>query len=103
MKIVDSGMRKKELNGRKIGDAISDATRAEILQHLLRVYPQPQTITDIEKTLSKRVSPTTISFHLRKLRDAGLIATDGHKKGFRALRQTVSLTINNNGVHVKER
>jgi len=96
-------MRGKELNGRKIGDAISDSTRAEILRHLLRVYPQPQTITDIEKALSKRVSPTTISFHLRKLRDAGLIATDGHKKGFRALSQTVSITIDNNGVHVEER
>ncbi len=95
-------MRRRELNGRKIGDAISDSTRAEILRHLLRVYPQPQTITDIEKALSKRVSATTISFHLRKLRDAGLIATDGHKKGFRALSQTVNITINNNGVHVKE-
>jgi len=96
-------MFKKELNGRKIGEAISDKTRAEILQHLLRVYPHPQTITDIEKALSKQVSPTTISFHLRKLREAGLIATDGHKKGFRALRQTVCITINNDGVHVKER
>jgi len=96
-------MPKKELNGRKIGEAISDSTRAEILQHLLRVYPQPQTITDIEKALSKQFSPTTISFHLRKLREAGLVASDGHKKGFRALRQTVSITINNDGVHVKER
>jgi len=96
-------MRKRGLNGRKIGDAISDSTRAEILRHLLRVYPQPQTISDIEKTLSKRVSPTTISFHLRKLRDAGLIATDGHKKGFRALSPTVSITIDNDGVHVEER
>ena len=102
MKIVHSIMRRRELNGRKIGDAISDSTRAEILQHLLRAYPQPQTITDIEKSLSKRVSPTTISFHLRKLREAGLIDTNGHKKGFRALSQTVNITINNNGVHVEE-
>jgi len=94
-------MREKELNGRKIGDAISDSTRAEILRHLLRVYPQPQTITDIEKALSKQVSPTTVSFHLRKLREAGLIATNGHKKGFRALRQTVNITIDNNGVHAE--
>jgi len=96
-------MREKELNGRKIGDAISDSTRAEILRHLLRVYPQPQTITDIEKALSKQVSPTTVSFHLRKLREAGLIATNGHKKGFRALRQTVNITIDNNGVHAEGR
>jgi len=96
-------MPERELNGRKIGDAISDSTRAEILRHLLRVYPQPQTITDIEKALSKQVSPTTISFHLRKLREAGLIATDGHKKGFRALSQKVSIRIDNDGVHVDER
>lgn len=96
-------MSKKELNGHKIGEAISDETRAQILQHLLRVYPQPQTISDIGKVLSKHVSPTTISFHLRKLREAGLIATNGHKKGFHALRQTVSIKINNDGVRVEEK
>ncbi len=95
-------MPKKELNGRKIGDAISDSTRAEILQHLLKAYPNSLTMSDIEKILSKHVSPTTISFHLRKLREAGLIITNGHKKGFRALRPTVNITINNNGVHVEE-
>mgnify|MGYP001078043216 CR=1 FL=1 len=95
-------MNKKELNGRKIGEAISDATRTEILQYLIRMYPRPQTITDIEKALSKEVSPTTVSFHLRKLREAGLIASEGHKKGFRALRRSLSITVNNNGVHVKE-
>jgi DNA-binding transcriptional ArsR family regulator len=103
MKIVGSIMNKRELNGRKVGDAISDETRTEILQHLLRVYPNSQTITDIEKALSKQVSPTTISFHLKKLRDAGLIVTDGHKKGFRALHQTVNIEINNNGIHVQQR
>ena len=95
-------MSKKELNGRKIGEAISDSTRAEILQHLLKAYPNPLTMTEIEKVLSKHMSPTTISFHLRKLREAGLIITNGHKKGFRALRPTINITINNNGVHVKE-
>jgi len=95
-------MPKRELNGRKIGDAISDATRTEILQHLIRTYPRPQTMTEIEKALSKEVSSTTISFHLRKLRDAGLIASDGHKKGFRALRRSLSITVNNDGVHVRE-
>ena len=95
-------MPKKELNGRKIGEAISDSTRAEILQHLLKAYPNSLTMSKIEKVLSKHVSPTTISFHLRKLREAGLIITNGHKKGFRALRPTINITVNNNGVHVKE-
>jgi len=95
-------MSKKELNGRKIGEAISDSTRVEILQHLLKAYPNPLTMSEIEKALSKHVSPTTISFHLRKLREAKLIITNGHKKGFRALRPTIKITINNNGVHVKE-
>jgi len=95
-------MSRKKLNGRKIGDAISDSTRMEILQHLLSAYPNSLTMSNIEKVLSKHVSPTTISFHLRKLREAGLIITNGHKKGFRALRPTVNITINNNGVHVEE-
>ncbi len=95
-------MSRRALNGRKICGAVSDSTRSEILQHLIRSYPKPQTITDIERTLSKRVSPTTISFHLRKLRDAGLIATNGHKMGFRAVHRTVGIKINNNGVRVEE-
>ena len=95
-------MSEKELNGRKIGEAISDPTRAEILQHLLKAYPNSLTMSEIEKVLSKHVSPTTISFHLRKLREAKLIITNGHKKGFRALRPTINITINNDGVHVKE-
>jgi len=94
-------MPQKELNGRKIGEAISDSTRVEILKHLLKAYPNSLTMSEIEKVLSKHVSPTTISFHLRKLREAGLIITNGHKKGFRALRPTINITINNDGVHVK--
>lgn len=95
-------MSEKELNGRKIGEAISDSTRVEILQHLLKAYPNSLTMSEIDKVLSKHVSPTTISFHLRKLREAGLIITNGHKKGFRALRPTINITVNNDGVHVKE-
>ena len=95
-------MSERELNGQKIGEAISDSTRVEILQHLLNAYPNSLTMSEIKKNLSKHVSSTTISFHLRKLREAGLIITNGHKKGFRALRPTINITINNNGVHVKE-
>lgn len=95
-------MANRKLNGLKVGQAISDKTRTEILRHLIRAHPKAQTITDIERVLSKQVSATTISFHLRKLREAGLIVKDGHKKGFRALRKTVNIKIDNNGVHVEE-
>ena len=96
-------MSKKAFNGHKVCEALSDPTRTIILQHLVRMYPEPQTITKIEKTLPKNVSATTISFHLRKLRDAGLITTNGHKKGFRALRQALSIKFNGNGIHVKSK
>jgi len=95
-------MSKKEPNGCKICEAISDSTRVKILQHLIRKYPHAQTITDIEKSLGKHVSATTISFHLRKLRDSGLVTTNGHKKGFRALHKALSVKIDNNGLHVEK-
>jgi len=95
-------MRKKELNGHEVGEAISDSTRTEILKYLIRVYPNSLTMSDIEKALSKPVSPTTISFHLHKLREAGLVTSDGHKKGFRALSQTFNIIVNSNGVRVEE-
>jgi len=95
-------MPKKELNGHKVGDAISDFTRTQILKQLIRAYPNSLTMSDIEKTLSKQVSPTTISFHLRKLREAGLVASEGHKKGFRALSHAFNIVVNNDGVRVEE-
>jgi len=95
-------MRKKELNGHKVGEAISDSTRTQILRRLIRAYPNSLTISNIEKALSKPVSPTTISFHLRKLREAGLVASDGHKKGFRALSQAFNIVVDNDGVRVEE-
>jgi len=101
MKIVNY-MRKKELNGHKVGEAISDSTRTQILKQLIRAYPSSLTMSEIEKTLSKPVSPTTISFHLHKLREAGLITSNGHKKGFRALSQAFSIVVDNDGVRVEE-
>ncbi|MEM2917585.1 MAG: winged helix-turn-helix domain-containing protein [Candidatus Bathyarchaeia archaeon] len=95
-------MSKKEPNGCKICEAISDSTRVKILQFLIRKYPSAQTITDIEKSLEKPVSATTISFHLRKLRDSGLVTTNGHKKGFRALHKALSIKIDDNGLHVEK-
>jgi len=93
---------RKQFNGHKICEALSDPTRTRILQHLLRKYPEAQTISDLEKILPKSVSATTISFHLKKLREAGLITTDGHRKGFRASRKAINLGFNGNGFHVSE-
>jgi len=95
-------MRKKELNGHKVGEAISDSTRTQILKQLIRAYPDSLTMSEIEKMLSKPVSPTTISFHLHKLREAGLVTSDGHKKGFRALSQAFNIVVNDDGVRVEE-
>jgi len=95
-------MHKKELDGHKVGEAISDFTRAQILRQLIRAYPKSLTMSEIEKALSKPVSPTTLSFHLHKLRDAGLVTSDGHKKGFRALSQAFNIVVNNDGVRVEE-
>lgn len=100
MKIVDKMPRQP--NGHKICEALSDPTRTKILQHLLRMYPEAQTISDLEKILSKSVSATTISFHLKKLREAGLITSDGHKKGFRASKKVIKIGFNGDGFHVLE-
>ncbi|MDI6847441.1 MAG: helix-turn-helix domain-containing protein [Candidatus Bathyarchaeia archaeon] len=95
-------MLKKSFNGHKICEALSDPTRTQIFKQLIQVYPKAQTITEIEKVLPKHVSATTVSFHLKKLREAGLITTNGHKKGFRATRKMLIIDFNNNGFHIKE-
>ncbi|MGQ9624091.1 MAG: ArsR/SmtB family transcription factor [Candidatus Bathycorpusculaceae bacterium] len=94
-------MPREELNGHKICEALSDPTRTKILKHLLSVYPKAQTITEIEKTLPRHVSATTISFHLKKLREAGLITTNGHKRGFKATKKVLNIDFNNNGFHIE--
>ena len=93
---------RKEFNGHKICEALSDPTRTKILKYLLKEYPEARTITEIEKILPKPVSATTISFHLKKLREAGLITTNGHKKGFKATGKAINLEFNNDGFHIKE-
>ncbi|MEM4712981.1 MAG: helix-turn-helix domain-containing protein [Candidatus Bathyarchaeia archaeon] len=93
----------KQFNGHKICEALSDPTRTRILRYLLQAYPAAKTINEIEKILPKPVSATTISFHLKKLREAELIVTDGHKRGFRAAYRELSIGFNNNGFHIEER
>jgi len=92
----------RKFNGHKICEALSDPTRTKILRYLLKEYPEAHTITEIEKILPKPVSATTISFHLKKLREAGLITTNGHKKGFKATGKAINLGFNNDGFHIKE-
>jgi len=95
-------MLKRKFNGHKICEALSDPTRTKIFKHLIQAYPKAQTITEIEKVLPKHVSATTISFHLKKLREAELITTNGHKRGFRATRKMLNIDFNNDGFHIEE-
>jgi len=95
-------MKNVKLNGCKVCEALSDPTRVKILKHLINKYPFSQTISEIEKILERKVSATTISFHLRKLREAGLVTTNGHKKGFRAVKKALRIEFNGEGLKIKE-
>jgi len=95
-------MSDKEIDGCKICEALSDPTRIKILKFLISKYPLPQTISEIEKNLEKKVSATTISFHLRKLREAGLVTTNGHKMGFKATKRSIKVEFDGEGMKIKE-
>ncbi|MEM2103624.1 MAG: winged helix-turn-helix domain-containing protein [Candidatus Bathyarchaeia archaeon] len=92
----------KKLNAHKICEALSDPTRTKILKFLINEHPEARTISQIEKILPKPVSATTVSFHLKKLREAGLILTNGHKRGFKAARKAINIEFGNNGFHIEE-
>ena len=92
----------KEIDGCKICEALSDPTRIKILKFLISKYPLPQTISEIEKNLERKVSATTISFHLRKLREAGLVTTNGHKMGFKATKKSIKVEFDGEGMKIKE-
>ena len=95
-------MSDKEIDGCKICEALSDPTRTKILKFLISRYPLPQTISEIEKNLERKVSATTISFHLRKLREAGLVTTNGHKMGFKATKKSIKVEFDGEGMKIKE-
>ena len=95
-------MSDKEIDGCKICEALSDPTRIKILKFLISKYPLPQTISEIEKNLERKVSATTISFHLRKLREAGLVTTNGHKMGFKATKKSIKIEFDGEGMKIKE-
>ena len=93
---------RNRFNGHKICAALSDTTRTKIFEYLLSEYPKARKISEIEKFFQNSFSPTTISFHLKKLREAGLVITDGHKQGFRAVPRTVNIIFSKKGFHIKE-
>ena len=95
-------MSDKEIDACKICEALSDPTRIKILKFLISKYPLPQTISEIEKNLERKVSATTISFHLRKLREAGLVTTNGHKMGFKATKKSIKIEFDGEGMKIKE-
>jgi len=94
-------MSDKEIDGCKICEALSDPTRIKILRFLISKYPLSQTISEIEKNLERKVSATTISFHLRKLREAGLVTTNGHKMGFKATKKSIKVEFDGEGMKIK--
>ena len=94
-------MSDKEIDGCKICEALSDPTRIKIIKFLISKYPLPQTISEIEKNLERKVSATTISFHLRKLREAGLVTTNGHKMGFKATKKSIKVEFDGEGMKIK--
>jgi DNA-binding transcriptional ArsR family regulator len=91
---------REQFDGHKICEALSDATRTKIFKYLLQEYPKARKISEIEKIFQNSISPTTVSFHLKKLREAGLVVTDGHKRGFRAVQKGVNISFNDNGFHI---
>lgn len=96
-------MFQKELNGHKVCDALRSNTRASILQELIKTYPERLSIGEIKKRLGLNLSEMTLHFHLRKLEECGLVELDGSGRGFRALKQALTVTFNHNGIHVTER
>ncbi|MEA2089622.1 MAG: helix-turn-helix domain-containing protein [Thermoproteota archaeon] len=91
---------KKELNGHKICEALSQPTRAEMLRRLIRKYPDKLTISELQQiTAQPRM---TVWFHINKLREANLVELDGSRRGFRATTKALTLRFNGDGIHLEE-
>jgi len=93
----------RELNGHKVCDALRSNIRTSILQELIKTYPERLSIGEIKKRLGLPLSEMTLHFHLRKLEESGLVELGRSGRGFRALKQALTITFNCNGVRVKER
>lgn len=89
-------------NGPTICDALSLPVRAELLRELINAYPARLSIGQLKRRLKLTLADMTVHFHLRKLSECGLIELDGSGRGFRALKQTLSIKFNGNGFHVSK-
>lgn len=54
--------------------ALSQETRLEIFQHLVRFGPEGRQAGEIGQDMA--VAPSTLSFHLKELEQAGLVTSD---------------------------
>ena len=93
----------KELNGHKVCDALRSNIRTIILQELIKTSPERLSIGEIKRRLGLHLSEMTLHSHLRKLEECGLVELDGSGRGFRALKQALTLTFDHNGIQVTER
>lgn len=91
---------KKELNGHKICEALSQPVRADVLRRLIKNYPDKLTVSELQQmTVQPRM---TVWFHINKLREAKLVELNGSKRGFRATTKALTIRFNGNGIHLKE-
>jgi len=89
-----------ELNEYKVLYALSDPKRTEILQHLIRAYPNRLTISKLQKAMSQ--PRMTVWFHIKKLRKANLVELNGSGEGFRATTKALMIRFNGDGIHLEE-
>lgn len=93
-------MSEKELNGRKVCEALSHPIRASILRELIRAYPTKLSISKLQQITSE--SRMTVWFHVNKLREANLVELNGSGRGFRAATRALTISFNGDGIHLKE-
>ena len=89
----------EELNGHKICEALSQPSRANILQELVRAYPGKLSVSELQERTSE--ARMTVWFHLDKLREANLVELDGSRRGFRAAARALTIRFNGEGMRLR--
>jgi len=89
----------EELNGHKICEALSQPSRANILQELVRAYPGKLSVSELQERTSE--ARMTVWFHLDKLREANLVELDGSRRGFRAAARALTIRFNGEGMKLR--